>query len=532
MCNRLRKKSFWRLLTPSLADVFFVALLLAAFLRPGGLQALLADGDTGWHIRTGELILASGSAPSVDPYSFSRPGQPWFAWEWLADVLFARAWQWRGIGEVAAVAGVALCLAAVALLLWLLRRGAGLWIAAGITLAVFSASSMHYLARPHVFSILLYTLSLWALDEDRRRPGPWIWLLVPAAALWASLHGGFVALLATLALAAAVSALERRWGRARRYGALTSLCLAATCLNPYGWRLHLHIVQYLSSPWILDHVQEFQSPVIRSEGMVVFAVLLVGGLAMASRRLARGEWFEGALALVWGFAALRSARHIPFFAIAAAPAIASEGALWWRGIAERGAAAPPSVLRHSGGARDRLRVRALVAGHRGACAATLGAANLLGSGAGPGPCAACQRLAGALRGRGAGDGGERGRFPQHAFSGAGGGTQPAAAGVAGAGPADSDIGSMGRLPDFPLLSAAAGVFRRPKRLLWPGPGGRLHESGGGPEPVPGIAGPVPVRSGAAAARLAAQHRPGRGCRMEAGVSGPGRNAVCPPDRTG
>src|ERR1039457_5271373 len=68
MCNRLRKKSFWRLLTPSLADVFFVALLLAAFLRPGGLQALLADGDTGWHIRTGQLILASGSAPSVDPY--------------------------------------------------------------------------------------------------------------------------------------------------------------------------------------------------------------------------------------------------------------------------------------------------------------------------------------------------------------------------------------------------------------------------------------------------------------------------------
>ena len=42
-----------RLLTPSLADVFFVALLAGAFLRPGGLQALLADGDTGWHIRTG-----------------------------------------------------------------------------------------------------------------------------------------------------------------------------------------------------------------------------------------------------------------------------------------------------------------------------------------------------------------------------------------------------------------------------------------------------------------------------------------------
>jgi len=324
-----------RALTPSLADVFFVALLLAAFLRPGGLQALLEDGDTGWHVRTGELILATGSAPRVDPYSFSRPGQPWCDWEWLADAAFARVWQWRGLGGVATLAAVTLCSASAALLLWLLRRGVGLWIAAGVALAAFSASSVHYLARPHVFSILLYTLSLWALDEDRRRPGRWIWLLIPAAGLWANLHGGFVALLATLALAAAVSCLQKRWRWARRYGLLTALCLAATGLNPYGWKLHGHIVEYLRSSWILDHVQEFQSPAIRSEGMVVFAVLLLCGIAMAARRMAGGEWFEGALASIWGLAALRSARHIPFFAIAAAPAIAAEWALWWQGIAER-----------------------------------------------------------------------------------------------------------------------------------------------------------------------------------------------------
>jgi len=327
-----------RLLKPSLADAFFVALLMAAFLRPGGLQALLADGDAGWHVRTGEAILASGRAPTVDPYSFSRPGQPWCDWEWLSDVAFARAWQWRGMGGAAALAALALSLAAAALLVWLLRRGSGLWIAAGVTLAAVSASSVHYLARPHVFSILLYTLSLWALDEDRRRPGPRIWLLVPLAALWANLHGGFVALLATLALAAAVSAFEGRWRRARRDAALASLCLAATCANPYGWRLHAHIFQYLSDSWILNHVQEFQSPVIRSEGMVVFAVLLVAGIAAAARAFARGERFEGVLALLWGFASLRSARHIPFFCIAAAPAIAAECALWWRGIADRAAA--------------------------------------------------------------------------------------------------------------------------------------------------------------------------------------------------
>src|SRR5450759_276225 len=75
-----------RLLAPSMLDVFFSALLLAAFTHPQGLRSLLADGDTGWHIRTGELVLETGHAPAADPFSFTRPRQPWFAWEWLADV--------------------------------------------------------------------------------------------------------------------------------------------------------------------------------------------------------------------------------------------------------------------------------------------------------------------------------------------------------------------------------------------------------------------------------------------------------------
>ena len=52
--------------------------------------------------------------------------------------------------------------------------------------------------------------------------------------------------------------------------------------------------------WILENVQEFQSPRIRSENLVMFAVLLLLGVALASRALARRQWFEGALVLVWG----------------------------------------------------------------------------------------------------------------------------------------------------------------------------------------------------------------------------------------
>jgi len=85
-----------KLWIPSLPDIFFVVLLVSAFAQPAGLSALLTDGDTGWHIRTGELVLASGQAPLVDHFSFTRAGQPWFAWEWLSDVILARAFAWRG----------------------------------------------------------------------------------------------------------------------------------------------------------------------------------------------------------------------------------------------------------------------------------------------------------------------------------------------------------------------------------------------------------------------------------------------------
>ena|SRR6516164_7847001 len=77
---------------PAFPEIFLAILLLTLFGRPSAWQSLLGDGDTGWHIRTGEFILRSHTVPVHDLFSFSRPDQPWFAWEWLA------AAQWRSPG--------------------------------------------------------------------------------------------------------------------------------------------------------------------------------------------------------------------------------------------------------------------------------------------------------------------------------------------------------------------------------------------------------------------------------------------------
>src|ERR1700721_2420751 len=94
---------------PSLTDLAFLMPLIFIFCRLEGARTLLGDGDTGWHIRTGEWILAHHGVPQVDMFSFSRPGQPWFAWEWLSDVLFGALHQRWGMAAVVLAAMIVIC---------------------------------------------------------------------------------------------------------------------------------------------------------------------------------------------------------------------------------------------------------------------------------------------------------------------------------------------------------------------------------------------------------------------------------------
>ncbi|MEN6533453.1 MAG: hypothetical protein ABFD89_07310, partial [Bryobacteraceae bacterium] len=72
---------------PSLTDLAFLMPLVFLFVRMKGVTALLGDGDTGYHIRAGDWMLANGRVPDHDIFSFTRAGEPWFAWEWLWDVM-------------------------------------------------------------------------------------------------------------------------------------------------------------------------------------------------------------------------------------------------------------------------------------------------------------------------------------------------------------------------------------------------------------------------------------------------------------
>ena len=133
-----------------------------------GWISLLGDGDTGWHIRTGQYILEHRSVPTQDLFSFTRPGSPWFAWEWLTDAMYAVLFQIAGLKAMVLMAGLTIALYATLVLRYTLWRGANALVAAVTTMLAVGASSIHFLARPHLFTMLLLPVCLWMVEADRR----------------------------------------------------------------------------------------------------------------------------------------------------------------------------------------------------------------------------------------------------------------------------------------------------------------------------------------------------------------------------
>jgi hypothetical protein len=327
-----------RLLTPTFSDCFYLAILIWLFLAgASGWKALLMDGDTGWHIRAGEYIAQSGKIPTTDLFSFSKPGAPWFAWEWLSDLTFAVLFRWGGLKAVVLFCGGLIALFSTVVLRFAIWRGANPSVAFPLAMLAVGSSTIHFLARPHLFTLLLLPVSLWMLEADRRTPSPAVWLLIPLTALWTNLHGGFALFLVCLALFVLGIAIESllgnpRWNAVRRYGILLGGCGFATVLNPFGLGLHVHILQYLRSDWIRNLVQEFQAPTFRNEGQAQFELLLLAGLILVGRLIAQRRVVEVLWIVFLAHSALGSVRHAPLYAAIAAPILAAEITVIWRSM--------------------------------------------------------------------------------------------------------------------------------------------------------------------------------------------------------
>src|SRR4029077_10192372 len=109
----------------------------------------------GWHIRTGEWILRTRSVPRVDSFSSLMSGKPWYAWEWLYEAGIGAIHRGLGLNGVVAFSALVIAFTFALVFRMMRKRGTSLPIAVAVLLLAVSASSIHFLARPHVVSWLL-----------------------------------------------------------------------------------------------------------------------------------------------------------------------------------------------------------------------------------------------------------------------------------------------------------------------------------------------------------------------------------------
>jgi hypothetical protein len=313
-----------RFLVPSVRDIVFLFLfwsLLAGALanRP------LADADIGWHIRTGELIVSNHSLPHFDPFSATMHGQRWMDWEWLYDFVIGALYRAAGLNGVVWLCAVVIASTLTLLLSHLLARGTGLLLAIVLMLFAEAVAAIHMYARPHIaswlFSVAWFiALERWQRSENWRRPKWAVWFFPASMLVWVNLHGGWVfgmAMLALYSLAAWIESLRVHNAFARirflkRAGNMAKVLIfsaVATLINPFGWKLHVHIYRYLSDHYLMNHIQEFGSPDFHgwSERWFAFILLLVLiALATSYRKLRLSLLFTILLATYAGFYATRN----------------------------------------------------------------------------------------------------------------------------------------------------------------------------------------------------------------------------------
>jgi hypothetical protein len=312
----------------------FVAPIIFLFVKMSGATELLGDGDTGWHIRTGQWILEHGRVPKRDMFSYTKAGEPWFAWEWLWDVIFGWMHQHWGMAAVLLVSLAIICSTFALLYRLTLRKTQNVVVAAAVVLAAASGSALHWLARPHVFT-WLFLIIFYSLMErahaGRKRALYW---LSPLMLLWTNLHGGFIAGLILIGAYAAgelvswmvetePSVRAAALARGRLYAWVLLACIAATFANPYGYKLHAHVFAFLSDRYAYEYIQEylsfnFQNPV----GKYVEPMILLGAVA-AVWNVYRRKFTYLILLGVWAHLGLMSVRNIPLYMIVAAPPVAA-----------------------------------------------------------------------------------------------------------------------------------------------------------------------------------------------------------------
>ena len=163
-----------------------VVLGLSLLLLVSWLSRKTADGDTWWHLKTGQFILSQHRLPVPDPFAWTTylgkalyPGEEITRYfnlthEWLAQVVLYTVYMIGGLSGLALMRALSLSLFCAAAGMMTYRRTHGFYRALGTAAAVGIVAHVFPEDRPQYFTYVFFALTINLLDWRR-----WLWLLPP-----------------------------------------------------------------------------------------------------------------------------------------------------------------------------------------------------------------------------------------------------------------------------------------------------------------------------------------------------------------
>jgi hypothetical protein len=306
---------------PSLRDAFFIAALLAVSAQ--GHMLLNADGDLGRHITIGNYIAENGTIPTFDVFSHTMYGERLVPHEWLVQWIFSRIHALAGLDGIVLLIALLIAKAFTLVYLEIRKRNTPSFIAFAVAVLAAFASSLHWLARPHVFTFLF--VAAWTSLIANRRSRLWYFPLIML--VWANAHGAFItgfAIWFAHMTGWAWDYLHKQsdCSHGLRLAVIGLSSFAATLVNPVGWDLWRTSTGYYGNEFLVNSTVEYLSPNFHNWSTWPFLIILGICLLGLGFRV-KLQTYETFLLVGWTVLSLYSARNIPLFAIVAAPYVAS-----------------------------------------------------------------------------------------------------------------------------------------------------------------------------------------------------------------
>ena len=246
------------------------------------LLASLSSVDLAYHLRAGDEILAAGAIPSVDTWTFTATGLPWFDQQWLSEVALTVVYRLGGWTGLAVLRAILVGVVFASLLAIGVRRGLSPRTATLLTLVAFGIAAPALALRAQLFGMAFFAVSLVLVSERRRHPA-WLWSIPVLVVPWANIHGSFFLAPLVLGLAWLEDLTDR--SPLRHRALMVGVVSAVTaCLTPFGPTVWAYAVGLSTNPEVTRRITEWQPTSIRdATGAVFFASVAALGVIIARR---------------------------------------------------------------------------------------------------------------------------------------------------------------------------------------------------------------------------------------------------------